>query len=108
MSLDIKESDWKIFRKLYEIALERFCERVLADIGRVSQDMSKTNHDRYLAVYRLVEHRDKEIARLFNDLSRSTAVLKLAGFRRSGLVSDEEVAPFTEELRERLKMIANL
>ena len=30
--MDIKESDWKVFRKLREVALERYCERVLKEV----------------------------------------------------------------------------
>jgi hypothetical protein len=27
MATEIKESDWKLFRQLHQVALERFCER---------------------------------------------------------------------------------
>jgi hypothetical protein len=30
----INESDWRIFRNLHAIALERFCQRVLSDINQ--------------------------------------------------------------------------
>ena len=29
MSREISEADWKLFRQLHPLALERFCERVL-------------------------------------------------------------------------------
>jgi len=32
MSLDIKESDWKLFRRLHPVALERFCKQVIEEI----------------------------------------------------------------------------
>jgi cytidylate kinase len=50
---DITESDWKIFKQQREIALERFCERVLDEIARISSDRTKSQHERYLAIYRL-------------------------------------------------------
>ena len=47
---DIKESDWKIFKGVREVALERFCERVLHEIERIGSDATKTKHQRYLAI----------------------------------------------------------
>jgi hypothetical protein len=32
--MDIKESDWTIFRKLRELALERYCQRALEEVRR--------------------------------------------------------------------------
>ena len=36
MRREIKEFDWKILRRLHSLALERFCERVIAEIERVT------------------------------------------------------------------------
>jgi hypothetical protein len=38
----IKESDWRIFRELHDVALERFCRRVLEGVERLSADSAKT------------------------------------------------------------------
>jgi hypothetical protein len=32
--MDIHESDWRVFRRLHSIALERFCTRVLEEVRR--------------------------------------------------------------------------
>jgi hypothetical protein len=42
--MDIKESDWKVFRKLRELALERFCQRVLEEV-RVLLDKGIGSHE---------------------------------------------------------------
>ena len=68
---DIKESDWKIFKRVREVALERFCERVLDEIGRIGSDATRSKRQRYVAIYRLVRERDKEINPIFDHLSRS-------------------------------------
>jgi hypothetical protein len=41
---EIKEPDWKVLRRVHPLALERFCERVLAEIDRVSRDGAKGHH----------------------------------------------------------------
>ena len=72
---DIKESDWKVFKRVREAALERFCERVLDEVTRINSDNAKSKHERYVAIYRLVYERNKEIAPIFDHLRRSTAVI---------------------------------
>lgn len=99
MPREIKESDWKRFRSLRQFALERFCERVLLDIGRIGADAGKSQHERYLDVYRLIHDRDEELGRAFNDLIRSKATGQIALIRSLGLLTEEELAGFSEELR---------
>ena len=41
----IKESDRKLFRQLRLIALDRFCQRVLNEVGRISADPGRSNHE---------------------------------------------------------------
>lgn len=96
---DIKESDWKRFKLLRQIALERFCERVLLDVGRIGTDAGKSQHERYLDVYRLIQDRDEDLGRAFNGLSRSKAVIQIVQIRSLGLLTEEELAGFSEELR---------
>ena len=95
--LEIKESDWKIFRHLHAVALERFCRRALDDSERLHGDTSLSAHERYIAIYRLFDERDKEVARLFNDLRRSTALWQLAAIKGHGLLTDDEFARFSQE-----------
>jgi hypothetical protein len=97
MARDISEPDWKLFRQLHPLALERFCERALADVGRLASETGKSAHERYVAVFRLLLRRDKELAEAFNDLRRSTALLQLAILRSRKLVTDEEFARFSPE-----------
>ena len=94
---EFKESDWKILRKLHAVALERFCEQVLLEIERIQCDGTKTFHQRYLAVYNAIRRRDKEIARTFNDLRRSTAFGQLAAMKARGLLTEDEFSQFSED-----------
>jgi hypothetical protein len=95
---DIKESDWKLFKPLRATALERFCERVLDDIARISSDSTKSKHERYLAIYQLVRERNKDIAPIFDYLRRSAAVRQLCAFRSHDLVTEQEIRRFSPEL----------
>ena len=94
---DITEPDWRIFKGLRKVALERFCERVLGEIAGISSDATKTKHERYLAIYRLVRERDKEIDPIFDHLRRSTAVRQICAFRSHDLLAAQELRQFSPE-----------
>jgi hypothetical protein len=81
----IRESDWKLLRRLQPVALDRFCQRVLSDVQATCSDTAATAHERYLQVFKLLREQDKEM------------------MRTSGLITDEEFAEFSEELRETIQ-----
>jgi hypothetical protein len=99
MTGQISEADWKEFRRLRPVALERFCQGVLAEVGRLSTEPGKSNHERYLAVYRLLQRQDRELAATFDSPRRSAAWLQLASMRARGLLTEEELSRFSEEAR---------
>ena len=108
MPHDIKESDWKIFRQLRELALDRFCRRVLDQIGAVASEVAKSNHERYGAIYKLIHEQDKEMAILFDGASRSIAMQQIAGIRYRGLFTDDEFARFSPEMRQRVESFTRI
>src|SRR5262249_25817925 len=87
---EIKEPDWKVLRRVHPLALERFCEGVLAEIGRVARDGEKSHHARYLQIFRIIKQSDVEIARLFDNPRRSHALTMLAQIRSQGLLTEDE------------------
>jgi hypothetical protein len=99
---DIAKTDWKVFKELRELALERFCSRVLDDIARISSDQAKSKHERYLAICRLIRERGREIDPIFDTLRRSSAVSQLCAFRVRELITEEEFKSLSPELRERI------
>ena len=98
--MDLPESDWKTLRKLQPVALDRFCRRVLDECRAVCDTDSKTSHERYLDLYRLLRTRDKELADAFDDMRRSVALLRLVTMYRRDLLTEEEVARFSPETRK--------
>jgi hypothetical protein len=96
---EISESDWKLFRQLQPLALERFCRRVLSEVNRLASAAGQSSHEQYLAVFRLIECRDKELAEAFDNPRRSSALLQLARLRAQELLTEEEFACFSAEAR---------
>lgn len=97
--MTIPESDWKRFKKLRAVALERFAQQALDDSQAICAKESKSAHKRYLELYALIRDRDREIERMFNDFRRSTAILTLKLMCDSKLITDEELSEFSAEVR---------
>jgi hypothetical protein len=93
------ESDWSVFRELRRIALERFCERTLEEVHTILRDRSRTHHERYLAVFRLLRRRDEELATAFNDPRRSRMIGQLVAIYAHGLLEPAELERFTERTK---------
>jgi hypothetical protein len=64
-----------------------------------------TSHGRYLRLYETVHKGDDEVDWAFNDLKRSTALIKLGAMARLGLVTDEELARFEPDTRETVRFM---
>jgi len=105
--MEIKESDWKVFRSLHSFALERYCKRVLEEV-RVAAECGDDYHDCYRRLYRLIRERDKTMAAAFDDPRRSNAIVLLANMIGEGLLTEEELKQLSLEAQERIEVINNL
>lgn len=105
MSAQIKESDWKVFKEISPIALNRFCGRILSELRRAADDSAKSPHERYLAIYKLIERRDKEMADAFNDFRRSTAFFQVGIMYALGALEEEEFGRFSQEMQDLVRSL---
>jgi hypothetical protein len=101
----IAEADWKVLRRVHPLALERYCERVLAEIERVMHNSGQSTHQRYLDIFQIVEQRDREMASIFNDPRRSNALTMLARIRSVGLLTEDEFSSLSPETRSAIKSL---
>ena len=90
----LTEKDWRAFKALKADALERYCASILAESAAVSADMERTAHERYLAVYTLIQARNREMAKAFDGHSRSKARYQLRMMHTMGLITDEDLQRF--------------
>jgi hypothetical protein len=103
MSAAIPEADWRVFRSLHPIWIDRFCKRVNGELLRTLSDDSRDAYQQYLDAYKLMHKRDKEIASAFDDFRRSTAIVQIAIIRKLGVITDEELGRFSESTRASLQ-----
>jgi hypothetical protein len=105
MPRDISEADWKVFRELRSIALERFCVRTLGEVEGLCRISRKSSHERYLDVYRRIEARDKELSRAFDAPRRSRMVEQLAQMYGLGLIEQSELERLSSETRDLVQFL---
>lgn len=96
--MTISESDWKKFKALRAVALERFCARVLDECRDICTNESTTAHERYGEVYGLIRKRDKQLANAFDDLRRSTATLCLGLMVMHDLLTEEGLSGLSPDI----------
>jgi hypothetical protein len=104
----IAEPDWKVFRKLQPLALDRFCERVLGQVADVLARPGEGAHERYLALWALLQERDKVLGDTFNAPRRSQAILQLLHMCRERLLTDEEFSRFSAETKDIIQRLLAL
>ncbi|WP_340105629.1 hypothetical protein [Rhodohalobacter sp. 8-1] len=104
----IKESDWKIFKELRPLALDRYCKRVMEDVEKTIHQSNKDSHTRYIEMYKTVKEGDKKLAQMFDGYSRSKAVEQLLLYYSNDLLTDEEFARLSDETREQILSILEI
>ena len=98
----IKESDWKIFKELRPLALQRYCASVIEDVDTTIHHTEGDAHERYIEMYKIIKDGDKKLAYMFDGFSRSKAMDQLVVYYNNDLLSDEEIAQFSNETQERI------
>jgi hypothetical protein len=99
----MKESEWKIFKNLKEICLERYCNKVLEEAQNICELKEKSSHNRYQDLYELVRNRDKELGKAFDGLSRSKADYQLMMMYRMQLIEEGELEEFESETKDNIR-----
>lgn len=102
----MKESDWKLLRKLKPVLLERLCEHILQECREAIAEEDESAHERYLHLCSLLRTRNDDDSICFDDHRRSNAVLKLAAIYQRGLLEDEEMAQLSEVTQATIRALS--
>lgn len=98
-SREIKESDWKVYRELRSVALNRLCSRALTQVAKDTNGDSSP-YEQFMRIFKTADDTNNDIARIFDNPRRSTARLFIIAWRAEGLITDEELNRFSAEIRE--------
>jgi hypothetical protein len=96
----IPESDWRVFRELRPLWLQRYCAKVNKQLVTKLTDPNRSEHERYLDAYKFIHRKDQELGDAFSDFRRSTAILQIAVIRNLGVVTAEELQRFSGQTKK--------
>ncbi len=97
---DLPEKDWKQLSKLKDRLIQRFCDEILIKVKPITENKGNDSFKAYQDLWEVLEKVEDELSLMFDDIVRSNAFLKLALWRKSGLLLDEEFDKFTHETRD--------
>ncbi len=105
----ILEQDWKLFRKIHQLAVERFSKETLSQINQIiiSKEIG-SEHEKYHLIYDYIHDRNKMLEDFFDDLRRSTATIQILGIYNLGLIKPEEFNEFSDEIKNYVRLLNEL
>ncbi len=104
----IPERDWKKLRSMKDEKLQIACERIFEKITPVIEVRGGESHKAYLDLWKILNKEDKKLGVMFDDIKRSSAILKIAAWKQNGLLSEEEFCQFSEETQNKIEALLNL
>ena len=102
MSQSIPEKDWKYLRKLQPELLDRLCSRINQN-GLAHLQSDKTEHEKFLAMYKHMDEADRVVAECFNNWARSSVWMKILLLIKYELLTDDDVKGLSKESQEQYK-----
>ncbi len=104
----IPERDWKVLRALKDKLTERFCDHVFEQLIPIIERRTKGSYKAYLEMWKILNKEDDDFTSMFDDLKRSAAFFKLATWKKSGLLSDEDFSEFSEETQNTIALLTDI
>ena len=96
------ESDWKKFRDMVVELRERYLAERNPRIIRVLSDSKKSETERFWDAFHLMEKEAKTLVRCLDGHSRSSMQIYMASMLHAGMLKEEDLHVFSDEVREQL------
>ena len=103
---DFTESDWKYLRGIHDEMLSALCGRIDQQAAEIVRHQAKSEHTKYLRLFKHVRASDDVIAQCFNDWRRSTVALRTLCLRRHKVLTQvqfEHLSPGARDLLNALE-----
>ena len=101
----VPERDWKVLSGLKANLLNAACESVFQRVEQMLSTRHGQEHASYLALWQLIQDNDKAIAEMFDDMTRGKAIYKIAALRHHGILSDTQLALFSQETQDTVQKL---
>ena len=101
--LEIIESDWKLFKKQLPVWRENFLAKVNKKLADILSDASLNETDRFWKVKGTCDQRAKVLCTCFDDIRRSTVILRLSAMFQNKIITSEDLQAFEDENVKRIE-----
>ena len=92
---DIREKDWKIVKSMKDDAFDLACQLIMDKLSMIITSEKKSAHSRYLELWKTLKVEDENIALMFDNMKRSSALHQLARWRFNDLITDSDLESFS-------------
>lgn len=97
-----KESDWKQYRDMIEFLKERYFKEVNQRLVAILTDKDRTATDQFFNTFEEMKKEQRVLQDCLNRHSRSYMYLSMLLMLRHGMLKEEDLKGFSEELQEQL------
>ena len=102
---ETKEADWKKYKKLVEGVEEKYLEKQIALLVSHLQDESQSAVSRFNSLRKQIEKSCRELNESLGTHKRSSLFFNLLGMMRNQMINEEDLEPFSEELKDTLRTV---
>jgi hypothetical protein len=103
--MEVKESDWKKYKKSADLALQRLEQNCISKVQLIASNTSIPDERKILEIGETIANHKSLEKLMFGDFRRSTMVMALAQMVSHGLVSGSDLLAFSPELQEQVTAI---
>ena len=103
MNGSILERDWKYLQRIQPELLRALCARINHQATDILQSQAKSEHERYLILYKHIHDSNRIIASCFDDWRRSNLWTKILLLRREDLLTDEHLSQMSDQIKDDLE-----
>ena len=97
-----KESDWKQYRDMIEFLKERYLKETNQKLCKILTDGDRSATDQFWDTFNEMKKEKKVLQECLGRHSRSYMYLSMLLMLRYGMLKEEDLKGFSEELREQL------
>jgi hypothetical protein len=109
--MELSKKDKKTAREIIEKGLQKEFAKGLFDADTILnewKDKLKNNREAYHLLYKHISDFDKHIAGRYDEMTGSKYVFIIAGQLRDDVVSENDLADFSDEVKQAIKLIAGI
>ena len=96
------ESDWKQFRSMVEFLRERYLKETNQQLAQIITDTERTPTNQFWDTFEKMKKEKKILEECLDGHSRSRMHMSMLLMLRYGMLKEEDLKGFSEELQEQL------